>query len=204
MSQRTGSADPAPFVASQSEREFDPRERSAAPSRPSATRRYPAQRGMTLVEIMIALAIAALMTLTGWRAIDALQTARDRVVADATQWQRLDDFFVTLEADLRRAAVDEFSGDTTSLTIRQPALDGSGISQLVRYRWPVAGAIGPSIVRESSTGHTPMSDVTAATVTYSADGVQFVPALGQFPRALRVAVLLPGAAGPVERTMALR
>ncbi|MBP6531200.1 MAG: prepilin-type N-terminal cleavage/methylation domain-containing protein, partial [Burkholderiales bacterium] len=32
--------------------------------------------GMTLVEILIALAIASLMTLTGWRAIDALQTSR--------------------------------------------------------------------------------------------------------------------------------
>ena len=49
-------------------------------------------RGMTLVEIMIALSIASLMTLTGWRALDTLQVSRDRVVNDAAQWQRLDDF----------------------------------------------------------------------------------------------------------------
>ena len=60
---------------------------------------------MTLVEILIALAIASLMTLTGWRAIDALlKSSRDRVQADATQWQQFDDFFVTLEADLRGVA----------------------------------------------------------------------------------------------------
>ena len=56
----------------------------AAPlATPSVTFRL-ASRGMTLVEILIALAIASLMTLTGWRAIDALQTSRDRVQADAT------------------------------------------------------------------------------------------------------------------------
>ena len=32
-------------------------------------------RGMTLVEIMIALSIASLMTLTGWRALDTLQVS---------------------------------------------------------------------------------------------------------------------------------
>jgi prepilin-type N-terminal cleavage/methylation domain-containing protein len=61
--------------------------------------------GMTLVEILIAMAIASLMTLTGWRAVDALQVSRDRVVSEAFQWQRLDDLFVTLEADLRRASI---------------------------------------------------------------------------------------------------
>ena len=71
-------------------------------------------RGMTLVEIMIALSIASLMTLTGWRALDTLQVSRDRVVNDAAQWQRLDDFFANLEADLRRASLSEFAADRKS------------------------------------------------------------------------------------------
>ena len=73
-------------------------------------------RGMTLVEILIALAIASLMTLTGWRAVDALQSSRDRVVTEAAQWQRVDDFFVTLEADLRRASISEFNGNSDTIT----------------------------------------------------------------------------------------
>lgn len=169
-----------------------------------STSRQRQQRGMTLVEIMVALAIAALMTLTGWRAIDALQASRDRVVADAAQWQRLDDFFVTLEADLRRSALDEFSGDSAMLTLRQPALDGGVGSQVVRYRWPGAAPGAQTILRDGAAGTTPMSDVATVAVTYSADGVLFVPNLASYPRALRVVVTLPGARGPIERTMALR
>ena len=56
------------------------------------------------------------MTLTGWRAIDALQSSRDQVQADATQWQQFDDFFVTLEADLRRASLSEFSGSESGMS----------------------------------------------------------------------------------------
>ena len=39
---------------------------------------------MTLVEIMIALAIASLMTLTGWRAVVALQDSRDLIVSEGS------------------------------------------------------------------------------------------------------------------------
>jgi len=88
---------------------------------------------MTLVEILIALAIASLMTLTGWRAIDALQTSRDRVIADASTWQRIDDLFATLEADLRRASLTEFSGNSDSLMLLQPAINGNPTAAVVRY-----------------------------------------------------------------------
>ena len=119
--------------------------------------------GMTLVEILIALAIASLMTLTGWRAIDALQTSRDRVIADASTWQRIDDLFATLEADLRRASLTEFSGNSDSLMLLQPAINGNPTAAVVRYSTAQISAgmndngAQPAlrITRDGGSAHTP-------------------------------------------------
>ena len=167
--------------------------------------------GMTLVEILIALAIASLMTLTGWRAVDALQSSRDRVVGEAAQWQRIDDFFVTLEADLRRASITEFTGTTEGITIMQPALDAAIDVQMVRYRLtPSAVATSSNgfpnidVVRESGNDRTPLAEVQSLTLAYSMDGTTFTPGATGYPRALRISLLAVGAAAPVERLFALR
>lgn len=170
---------------------------------------------MTLVEILIALAIASLMTLTGWRAIDALQTSRDRVIADASTWQRIDDLFATLEADLRRASLTEFSGSSDSLALLQPAIDGNLMATTVRYTTtPVAAGMNANngeplqrITRDSGSTATPMSDVNAVSFTYSIDGVAFTPTASTYPRALRIRIAPAGvgaATDTVERTLALR
>ena len=185
-------------------------------STPNAHRRRRIHsRGMTLVEILIALAIASLMTLTGWRAIDALQTSRDRVIADASTWQRIDDLFATLEADLRRASLTEFSGSSDSLTLLQPAIDNSPIATVVRYSaTPVATGMNSNngvplqrVTRENSSSSTPMADVNAVNFTYSIDGITFTPTASTYPRALRIRITpasVGSATDPVERTLALR
>ncbi len=164
--------------------------------------------GMTLVEIMIALAIASLMTLTGWRAVDALQLARDRVVEEAAQWQRLDDLFVTLEADLRRASISEFSGSGDSLIMMQPALDGGPNVQTVRYQFAavalVDGTAGTQILRATGGAITPMADVRSFALAYSQDGTTFDFSANAYPRAIRFSVQPLAAVGPVERLLALR
>lgn len=164
--------------------------------------------GMTLVEIMIALAIASLMTLTGWRAVDALQDSRDRIVNEAAQWQRLDDFFVTLEADLRRASISEFNGVSDSLVMLQPALDGSPDVQSVRYQFaPVSlldGSPGVQVLRLTGSERTPMTEVLSVSVAYSADGAKFESSAVGYPRALRITVQPLAVVAPVERILALR
>lgn len=167
--------------------------------------------GMTLVEILIALAIASLMTLTGWRAVDALQSSRDRVVGEAAQWQRMDDFFVTIEADLRRASINDFSGDVTSFAVLQPSLDGGIEVQLVRYRAAAFtgslgtdGQQGVSVVRESGDASVPLVEVQSLSIAYSADGIAFEPSANVYPRAIRITMLPMGATSPVERLLALR
>ncbi len=167
--------------------------------------------GMTLVEILVALAIASLMTLTGWRAVDALQSSRDRVVTEAAQWQRVDDFFVTMEADLRRASISEFSGSADNITVLQPSLDGGIEVQTVRYR--LAPSAAPTIangfpsfhvLREHGNQRTPLADAQSLTIAYSMDGATFEPSANAYPRALRITMLPVGATAPVERLFALR
>ena len=168
-------------------------------------------RGMTLVEILIALAIASLMTLTGWRAVDALQSSRDRVVTEAAQWQRVDDFFVTMEADLRRASISEFSGNSDTIAVLQPSLDGGIEVRTVRYSLapsaaPTSANGFPSIdvVRESGNERTPLTEVQSLNVAYSMDGTTFAPSASTYPRALRITMLPVGATAPVERLFALQ
>jgi len=163
-------------------------------------------RGMTLVEIMIALSIASLMTLTGWRALDTLQVSRDRVVNDAAQWQRLDDFFANLEADLRRASLSEFSANRDAMAMVQPSLSRGVDTRRVSYRWMVLKD-RVEVIREASGERLPVAEVQSISVVYSADGVLFEPVINAYPRAIRISVVpltTSGALPPVERILALR
>lgn len=166
---------------------------------------------MTLVEILIAMAIAALMTLTGWRAIDALQTSRDRVQQDASRWQRLDDFFAALEGDLRRASLTDFEGSADGMSLLQPSADGGITRHVVRYRTqPLSVATTPETaafsVQRAVDGERPLplADVLSVSFAYSIDGATFEATTRAYPRALRVVIVVPGTSGTVERLLALR
>lgn len=59
--------------------------------------------GFTLIEVLIATAIVALLALLGYRAVAALSDSEDKLSAEATRWRTLDLFFARLEGDLRQA-----------------------------------------------------------------------------------------------------
>jgi general secretion pathway protein J len=61
------------------------------------------QPGFTLLEVLIAIAIVALLALIGYRAVAALSESESRLSTEATRWRTLDLFFARLEADLREA-----------------------------------------------------------------------------------------------------
>jgi general secretion pathway protein J len=61
------------------------------------------QSGFTLVEVMIALAILALVAALGYRALASLTDAETQLTAEAKRWRELDAFFARLEADMRAA-----------------------------------------------------------------------------------------------------
>jgi general secretion pathway protein J len=59
--------------------------------------------GFTLIEILIAVAIVALLSLLGYRALAALSDSEEKLSMEATRWRTLDLFFARLEGDLRQA-----------------------------------------------------------------------------------------------------
>ncbi|HZI83072.1 MAG TPA: prepilin-type N-terminal cleavage/methylation domain-containing protein, partial [Casimicrobiaceae bacterium] len=62
-----------------------------------------AHRGFTLIEVLIAVAIVALLSLLGYRALAALSDSEEKLSTEATRWRTLDLFFARLEGDLRQA-----------------------------------------------------------------------------------------------------
>ena len=102
------------------------------------------ERGFTLVEVLIAVAIVALLSVLGYRALSALSDSGEKLAAEATRWRTLDLFFARLEADLRQAMPRSARlGDT-----REPAwladtdAEGNGSLQFSRA--------GPEFVLEPS------------------------------------------------------
>jgi general secretion pathway protein J len=60
-------------------------------------------RGFTLIEVLLAIAIVALIAVLGYRAVASLSESETRLAAEATRWRTLDLFFARLEGDLRQA-----------------------------------------------------------------------------------------------------
>lgn len=61
------------------------------------------RRGFTLLEVLLAIAIVALIAALGYRALASLSESETRLAAEATRWRTLDLFFARLEGDLRQA-----------------------------------------------------------------------------------------------------
>ena len=79
------------------------------------------ERAFTLIEVLIAVAIVALLALLGYRALAALSDSEAKLSAEATRWRTLDLFFARLEGDLRQAVPRPARlGDT-----REPAWAGA-------------------------------------------------------------------------------
>ena len=60
-------------------------------------------RGFTLVELLVALAILAVVATLGYRAMSALVDGESQLSFEANRWRTLDAMFARLEADLRQA-----------------------------------------------------------------------------------------------------
>jgi type II secretory pathway component PulJ len=183
---------------------------------------YRRAQGVTLVELLVGMAIATMMTIAGWRAIDAMQSARDQTVNDAARWQSIDTLFATLEADLRRADLRVFSGNTNGLDLSLNPLTAVEPPQSVRYRFNRTGQGATQIVRTTGIDAIEMTVVRnarfayrtnpkPATQTSAAQPGESVATIGEYPRAIEIAIEVLGNANEadavpriVNRLMVLR
>jgi general secretion pathway protein J len=61
------------------------------------------QKGFTLIELLVSIVILALLSVAGYRGLDAVLQARERVAAETKKWQHLSFFFSRLDQDISQA-----------------------------------------------------------------------------------------------------
>jgi hypothetical protein len=164
---------------------------------------------MTLIELIVGLAIASLMTITGWRAIESLQSARDQTINDASRWRAIDTFFASLEADLRRAELTAFNGANNVLTMRIPSDGAAAQPDTVRYVITADETTGAfNMTREAVSGALTFAQVRSASFAYRAATTQgtvnandgFIDTIGTYPRAVEITLAVIDNTGRDEST----
>lgn len=78
------------------------------------------QRGFTLIELLVALVILTLLSVAGYRGLDAVLQTRERVAVETRKWQHLSFFFSRLSQDIAQA-------------VRRPVRDEDGV--ILRAAW---------------------------------------------------------------------
>ncbi|HEV8502309.1 MAG TPA: type II secretion system minor pseudopilin GspJ [Casimicrobiaceae bacterium] len=191
------------------------------------------RRGFTLVEVLIALAILAVIGVLAYRAMAALADGEARLAVETSRWTTLDAVFVRLESDLRAAVPRAVRHGTA----REPAfvadVDGAGnalftltragsefddepgrAGQRVSYAardgtltiayWPALD----NVAGATPTTYPLLGDVAQFHVGYETSDGRFIaqwPVLGEpdVPRAVRIELLLADGVH-VERWFALQ
>jgi general secretion pathway protein J len=189
--------------------------------------------GFTLIEILIALAILALIAVLGYRATSSLAQSEVKLSDEAARWRALDGMFARLEADMRAAqprtarsgnsvepawvGATDATGNGTIRFSRagtESAGEPGAAGQRIGYRLAngtIEVAYWPHLDQPASvapTAYALAGGVTAMRVSYlDAQGgwQDRWPVLGEptLPRAVRIVVALDDGTS-IERWLALR
>ena len=76
----------------------------------------PRSRGFTLIELLVALVILVLLSIAGYRGLNAVLQTREHLAAETRKWQHLTFFFSRLEQDISQA-------------VHRPIRDQGGLTQ---------------------------------------------------------------------------
>lgn len=88
-------------------------------------------RGFTLLELLVAIAVLALVSLLAWRGLDSLVNTRERLEPEAEQVRALLTLFGQLERDLAHVAMPEFFALATPPVAVRPSAQGP-VLEIVR------------------------------------------------------------------------
>lgn len=138
-------------------------------------------RGFTLLELLVAISVLAVVSLIAWRGLDSLVNTRERLEPEADDVRALLTAFGQMERDLAQVTNPKFLGMTTS-PILVSASDGAMLLQLIRVA--PASADRPTEVQTVSyrvIDGTLMRQATAALPTFertSADKLETSRLLG--------------------------
>jgi general secretion pathway protein J len=93
-----------------------------------------ATAGFTLLEILVALAILALLSVLGYRALASLADTEVRLNGETRHWRSLDLLFTRLEADLRAALPRDARAGDAARRAWEGGIDGDGNALLTFSR----------------------------------------------------------------------
>jgi len=96
------------------------------------------QRGMTLIELLVAMSVLSILTVLGYRAFSALLHSREHLMNTSTQWIELARVFRRVERDLQ--GVPPLSGGRAEIELQLAnAPQGARLSLLRTSAWSVSG-----------------------------------------------------------------
>ncbi len=129
-------------------------------------------RGFTLLELLVAISVLAVVSIIAWRGLDSLVGTRERLEPESDRARALLTVFGQLDRDLATAANPQFIGATTPTLTLATASDGNVAIQLQRLAPPgpdgasrIQSVIwqleGDTLVRQSSPPATRIAPVAA-------------------------------------------
>jgi general secretion pathway protein J len=94
--------------------------------------------GFTLVELLVAIWIMAIVAVIAWRGLSALVATRDRLGPEADEVRSLLTGFGQMERDLAHAANQALVSSLPGASVSVPIIDGAPALQILRFSEPLA------------------------------------------------------------------
>lgn len=74
-----------------------------------------AEAGLTLIELIVAVAVLAVLTIMSYRGLDSMTRASDRTLAESERWRNISMFFQRLSSDIGQATLRPVRGGDDQL-----------------------------------------------------------------------------------------